>query len=66
MQSTEAAYGLCSVMSSGSSHSRLYKKKMTAPMKIREINFMYSWSPPQCTVINKYLCGSVPLSTSEV
>jgi hypothetical protein len=46
-------------------YSRLYKKKMTTSTSTQE-PLMYPWSPPQCNTVNKYLCGPVSISTSEV
>jgi hypothetical protein len=46
-------------------YNRLYKKKMTASTSTREF-LIYSWSPPQRTVISKYLCGLVLLFASDV
>jgi hypothetical protein len=40
MQLIEAVHGLCSIMASDSSHSRLYKKTMATTVTL-EINLVY-------------------------
>jgi hypothetical protein len=47
--STLAAHCYYGSLTRGSDHSRLYKKKVTTSTETREINFVYRWSPRQCT-----------------